>query len=807
MAVAASKNDGTGQLQDNGLKALREELQRMSHIIFSGRPGDRNYWCGKGADSEKSIRKKYKGLKPCLHGSDAHDLPNVGKPDLDRFCWLRGDLKFETLRQICFEPERRVYIGKDVPNDGLLSYTIEKVKITNANWLKNPEVIINSGLVAIIGARGSGKTALVEMIAAGAGSVDQTHTERSFLERAQQFLGNTNSTIKWGSGKPTTFPVDIAQLPKESEEPRVRYLSQQFVDRLCSSDGLADELVSAIEQVIFNANKIDERLGTRSFEELREIKTESINRSVNKYQENLKEIGDEISVQDDLKRNIQQLRKKSDSEQAAIDRIKEDRKKLTPSDNKDILEKLDKVREAAESKSQLIASLEKRELKLQGLEEEANQFKDGNSKIHLQNLKSEYAEAELTEEQWDKFTLTYKGDVISLLKKELNDISKKIKRQKGPAKGEAIKVEDKTNAIPYFTSYDNLSTCTYTLLIKEQHRLEAVIGVDNTRRKKYTDLSNKIIQAETALKLRKIEIEKAEAAPKKIKELFKQRKDTYELLVGQIVKEEKLLAKLYNPLQERLNSQDGTLSKLTFSVNRVVDIEQWAEYGERLIDKSRVGPFRGIGTLTEIIKNNLEDIWKTGSAVEIAKAMSDFREKYGQDFWKHAYEDAKANRGTKKHWYNRISTWLYSIDHVKVSYGLKYERVDVQQLSPGTRGIVLLLLYLSIDVDDERPLIIDQPEENLDPKSIFEELVGKFKEAKNRRQIIIVTHNANLVVNSDADQVIVASRGTHKKSALPDISYKSGGLENPEIRNAVCDILEGGKHAFEERAKRLKIYN
>jgi energy-coupling factor transporter ATP-binding protein EcfA2 len=92
-------------------------------------------------------------------------------------------------------------------------------------------------------------------------------------------------------------------------------------------------------------------------------------------------------------------------------------------------------------------------------------------------------------------------------------------------------------------------------------------------------------------------------------------------------------------------------------------------------------------------------------------------------------------------------------------------------LSPGTRGIVLLLLYLALDRDDDRPLIIDQPEENLDPKSIFDELVDCFRRAKLRRQIVIVTHNANLVVNTDADQVIIAKCGPHRPRALPEISY------------------------------------
>jgi energy-coupling factor transporter ATP-binding protein EcfA2 len=117
----------------------------------------------------------------------------------------------------------------------------------------------------------------------------------------------------------------------------------------------------------------------------------------------------------------------------------------------------------------------------------------------------------------------------------------------------------------------------------------------------------------------------------------------------------------------------------------------------------------------------------------------------------------------------------------------------------------LLLLYLAVDAQDDRPLIIDQPEENLDPQSIYDELVVEFRQAKKRRQVIIVTHNANLVVNTDADQVIVARSGGHHPGQLPKMSYESGGLEDPSIRKAVCSILEGGEHAFRERAKRLLV--
>ena len=125
---------------------------------------------------------------------------------------------------------------------------------------------------------------------------------------------------------------------------------------------------------------------------------------------------------------------------------------------------------------------------------------------------------------------------------------------------------------------------------------------------------------------------------------------------------------------------------------------------------------------------------------------------------------------------------------IKLRYGIEYDRVAIEQLSPGTRGVVLLLLYVAVDLYDQRPLILDQPEENLDPNSVFEELVPHVRAARTRRQVIIVTHNANLVVNTDADQVIIAS-SMQKPGGLPEIDCESGSLENPTIRGAVCQIL------------------
>ena len=143
---------------------------------------------------------------------------------------------------------------------------------------------------------------------------------------------------------------------------------------------------------------------------------------------------------------------------------------------------------------------------------------------------------------------------------------------------------------------------------------------------------------------------------------------------------------------------------------------------------------------------------------------------------------------------------MFDVEHIRLNYGLKYNGVDLQKLSPGTKGIVLLILYLGMDTSDTRPLIVDQPDENLDNESIYRLLTSYFKRAKQRRQIILITHNPNLVVNADSEQVIIATC-QRRSNGLPYITYVSGSLENDNIRTDVCRILEGGSTAFERREK------
>lgn len=117
---------------------------------------------------------------------------------------------------------------------------------------------------------------------------------------------------------------------------------------------------------------------------------------------------------------------------------------------------------------------------------------------------------------------------------------------------------------------------------------------------------------------------------------------------------------------------------------------------------------------------------------------------------------------------------------------------EAERLSGGRR--VGLLLTLLLQVEDDRPLVIDQPEDELDNSTLWSTVLPALRKLKARRQILLVTHNANIVVNGDADLVILleadADRG---RVAL------AGAIEDEHVRQAIVNTVDGGKEAFELR--------
>jgi hypothetical protein len=246
--VAGGATDGTSGVREAADQTIRREIEGFAHVIFAGSPAQREFWLGQRDLGPDEIRAQYGGLKPCLHGSDAHKLDDVASPFGDRFSWIKGGLEFDSLRQACIDPGGRAYVGVERPASATPSQVISEVRVLNAPWMQSPVIPLNPGLVAIIGARGSGKTALADTIAAGCDSIsdEASNAEEwanpSFLVRARPLVGEGKVKVSWAAGEPSIRALDGSDANGPFSYERVRYLSQQFVEELCSSSGLTDGL-------------------------------------------------------------------------------------------------------------------------------------------------------------------------------------------------------------------------------------------------------------------------------------------------------------------------------------------------------------------------------------------------------------------------------------------------------------------------------------------------------------------------------------------------------------------------------------
>ncbi len=805
IAVAGAAGDGTSGLRQAADTTVREEIEKFAHIIFSSSPAQREFWLGQRAVTTEQLRDRYDGAKPCLHGSDSHDQQSVGQPVDNRYSWIKGALEFDALRQACIDPEGRAYVGEQPPRTALPSQVISQIKIDDADWATTPEIPLNSGLIAIIGARGSGKTALADVIAAGCDAITPSgwdadeNISPSFLARARRLIGDATATLTWGGGADATRWLDGRDANGQLSFPRARYLSQQFVEELCSAKGVSDGLVDEIERVIFESHSQDDREWAIDFAELREQQTARFRQAREREADAISDISEGIAGELEKESTVATLTTQVAQKRKLIAGYTADRAKLVVKGTEAQVARHTQLSEAAQKLRNKIQSYGNQRRTFIALQDEVRSLRATGAPEMLRQAQARHANSGMNAKQWDEFLLIYKGDVDKSLTAYITWADGEVTKLNGvpPAPGDAN--------VALIPDSADLSTLTLAPITAEMARLEALFSADKLVRDQYTALTNRIAQENSALQTLEARLTDAQGAAARRRSLQTERDDTYGRVFEAIISEQNALAGLYAPLMARLAASSGTLTKLSFSVRRIADVAAWGSVAEEeLLDRRKAGPFYGRGSLIAAATEALKPAWETGSATEVQAAMTAFMGKYLKDLLAHA-PYAPAQQLEFRAWSKRFAHWLFGTDHITVRYEIAYDGVDIRKLSPGTRGIVLLLLYLALDDADDRPLIIDQPEENLDPKSVFDELVGLFVAAKAKRQVIIVTHNANLVINTDADQIIVAEAGPHQAGGLPPISYVGGGLENAAIRKAVCDILEGGEAAFRERARRLRV--
>lgn len=781
VAVAAGDDGLSGFQQDGAWAGYREEITRFSQMIFSGRPGERDFWLGQREPGDLETIRRLGGFKPCIHGSDAHEIARLFRPDQDRFCWIKADPTFEGLKQLLYEPEDRVYIGPTAPILCDEARVIRSVTLSLSDgWFDDVEIPLNAGLVSIVGQKGSGKSALAELIAYATGSW-VSNEPGSFLKRAGEHLEDLRVELKWANGRASLARIGDDQ----SDEHDVRFLSQKFVERLCSDDHIGAELVSEIEAVVFSYLDPTDTLNASSFEELRSLRTKSIRSEGNRLRDEVvRLIREECSLRDNAA--------KLQSKKARIKTLTNERSGLVkqmprPASKEEakLQAELQSIRQSLASAQQEAAADKQRLLRIRDIRTRVGAYKAQLARFAAE-IDEMLRDAGVPTDDRGVFHPIFPGDTEPpLIRREKNVNASLVKRAgttENPVEG------------------------TIRWLQKRIEELQKRQSADKARQDKIKAIQSRVATIDTEKKRISKEIGQIEGPEnERIIAVRQERLDAYVAYFANLSREQATLEELYAPVSARLTAESAAEQEqdLEFSIRWEADLDEWLERGGELFDQRRAIPYGTMGCLSDAAHRILLPAWISGNPECVRPAMDEFLAEFRK-------------RELPPHKYMRsgvtvqdVFEWLYEVDHVSLSYGLKYNGVELEKLSPGTKGIVLLILYLGMDVADTRPLIVDQPDENLDNESIYELLTTYFKTAKRRRQIVLITHNPNLVVNADSEQVIVAT-AERRENGLPHITYESGSLENdvPEeqaIRQQVCRILEGGSDAFRKRERRYAL--
>ena len=724
IALSNSSNDGASGIlrQEGNLQPLREEITRMADIILSGNPSDVEYFCGERTTIDEVIAT-YGSLKPCVIGSDAHDMASVGVFPNDRITWIKADPTFEGLKQILFEPKERVRISETKPDIKYDFNVIDHVLLNTANvW--NQTIKFNQNLTTIIGGRSTGKSTLLSSIATKL-KINKKIDSNGFIKQLTD-----NVHVVWRDGQ-------------EHDDVEIEYFTQNEIANIIDKDN-----PNSIFLDIFKCDT-EKRDAYQTFLSDEAQKYSSIQSKVTlffekkrKYLEKsayIKTLGDK----DSIVRELEKLEKERTSIQL----------KLT--DKKETLDKFQAIEKE-------FNNLKTNKLKLESELETLGKLIDSdfviiNPAISLSGLTEEHKEL-ISEElkrvisQSNLQLHTFINNCNSKTKEQIQELDKRILViQSDESYIEGKRIFDANKSLTLLTEQ------VKTLLVKK-NEIEKERKIWNELEKEYKEVAADLLREHLSY----LEMMNSIAS------IMNVQRDNIRLFASYELKQE---------LEKFLTE---SLSLRSFSTNELIS-----------------------NVKSQYAKKSKEDI-KSCIASLLNKALK------GELPFKNGYNATTF-----------ISNVL-SNNWFKLKFNVDYENDKLNDMSPGKRSFVILKLILDFS-NKTCPILIDQPEDNLDNRAIYNELVKYIREKKKERQIILVTHNPNIVVGADSEEVIVANQ--NGKNAPNDgaikFQYVSGSLENSSpritdntvsilkrcgIREHVCDILEGGENAFRDRENKYGFF-
>jgi AAA domain len=767
----------------------RKVLLQGADAILSKNPHTIQWALGGGtASGRANFVKEFKTLKPCVGGSDAHSLSTIGKPDLDRFCWIKSDLTFEGLKQILYEPKDRVYFGDAPPNLKNDYQVIDRVTISNsAGWFEDATIPLSSDLVSVIGPRGSGKSALAELIALAGGSNifrGGSDLKETFLAKASKRSSSNPKTLLgtkvqlfWKDKHQSPASIDTTLRTPQPEE-EVKYLPQKFVEWLCAPEN-NHELEHEIERVIYQRHQKSAQTDASNFQELRRSATQALQTRRSRLAHTIKALNETIGSRTEQIEELAQKEKDVSRRRAELETVAKSAPSIPEANRADIEE---------------LAAFQKQRLSIVDRISQLNR--------QLDVLNTVAAKYEILATDISQFN----REISELLATAGVTEVQPCLVPGPPGRATEITAERRTavrsTVVELQGTPDDASEQTLSGIDKKITRAKGRLSLTENKQKEYEKNQADRKKLESAIAALERDIKEINDVIKpKIQAEQQERIEAFLDAMDLLNQEIQVLAQLYQPLREALADANDTANRLGFISKVVFDSEGHASRGMELFDRRR-STVRDEEALRGQLNKYFEDV-----------AGNDFERIYTQKAFEQLRSDILGKiplreQLREKRSPREFADWLFDIEPYSVSYTLEYDKKDLKYLSPGEKGIVLLLLYLEAEEDDHRPLIIDQPDDNLDNLSIYPGLIEYFRERKQTRQIVIITHNPNLVVTTDSEQIII---GSFDGSRTPRIQYLSGALEGESatpssgIRTEVCRVLEGGADAFRIREHRYDI--
>lgn len=785
--------------------AFKKTLINRPHFVFTAVDTPAAFTRSRTQLLEAGVNAKL------LDGSDAHYLSTAsGTSNRLGQCmtWINALPTFEGLRHAYYEYDSRVFVG-DLPEKLESTRThpthhIERIRVCLspgefAAPAFDSDIPLNPGFVAIVGNKGRGKSALTDIIGLLGDSRRADHY--SFLIRTRYRDPRSNlaskhqATLTWLSGGTVRRSLDSDRDPAATEA--VQYLPQSFLETVCNEGPGSDELFTQeLEQVIFAHVPEEDRLGATTLSELIAVRTGATQRRIEMLRQ---ELASTISQILDLEAQLAPEAKKR-----LENRLKD---KQTELDAHDQLKPAEVTRpvENSEETSELAGRIERVRNDIVALEDELRKIQaDANDKARLldraqelsrelDNLDHQVAAfvarvtplaTELGVNLADLVTFTVTLTALERLTKQLGEQKEAaLAKLSITTDGTPARRADEARAdlVEFEAALDAPQRAYQTYLshtaMWEKQRLE-IIGSPGTP---------------DSLEYLQHRLAELAEAPTKLDHLRVRRAEQSLAIHERILEIGTRLRELYAPVQAFIDEHPVVRDRFSLSFEVTVVEAGLADQLFAMVNRQVNGSFAGT------------DEGGARLANAVAATYFDDRDAVGKfltgldDDLRHDNRPGRSGRPTgiteqlrKGATAQRVYELIYGLEYLAAAFSLESEARAISQLSPGQRGTLLLLFYLLVD-KSRRPIVLDQPEENLDNQTVHELLVPAIAEARKLRQVIAVTHNPNLAVVGDADQVIVA------EMTAAQFRYVSGAIEDPAINGRIVEILEGTWPAFQNR--------